>query len=143
MNLSALSELLFAAGRRFPRVPAAALSTVELTASGSGIPAVGFYAQVPHYVGGTYAAATVALLERLGRHMAVEIPLGGLPEEAQAQRARLDAAVAGDDDARAYLDRLESLGGEERIPSGDELASEIERFLREAGGEGPGPFEGR
>ena len=39
------------------RVPGAALSTVEMAVSGSGIPAVGFYAQVPHYVGGPYAAA--------------------------------------------------------------------------------------
>jgi hypothetical protein len=36
------------------RVPSAALSAIELTVTGSGIPAVGFYAQIPHYVGGTF-----------------------------------------------------------------------------------------
>ena len=121
------------------RVPAAALSVVELAVSGSGIPSVGFYAQVPHYVGGPYAPATIALVEQAGRHLGVDFPLGKLPDEAGTQRTRIDAAVQSDDDAREYLERLEQLpGGDERIPSGDELASEIERFLR---GEAGGPSE--
>ena len=124
------------------RVPAAALSVVELAVAGSGIPAVGFYAQVPHYVGGPYAPATIALVEHVGGQLGVDLPLGSLPDEAAAQRTRIDAAVQGDDDAREYLERLEQLpAGGERIPSGDELATEIERFLRgEAGGstEDPG-----
>ncbi|MEP6972787.1 MAG: PAC2 family protein [Actinomycetota bacterium] len=128
------------------RVPGAALSTLELAVSGTGIPAVGFFAQVPHYVGGPYAAASIALLEHLGRHLGVELPLGSLVGDAQEQRDRLDAAVAADEDAAGYLQRLETLAGDERIPSGDELASEIERFLSETGRDGgdePGPFEGR
>ncbi len=125
------------------RVPAAALSVVEMEVAGSGIPTVGFYAQVPPYVGGPNAAATIALLEHLGRHLGVAFPVGSLPDEAMAQRGRLDAAVAQDDETREYVERLEAMAGEERIPSGDELASEIERFLRgEAGGE-PNPFGGR
>ncbi|MGQ0670756.1 MAG: PAC2 family protein [Actinomycetota bacterium] len=126
------------------RVPSAALSVVELAVSGSGIPAVGFYAQVPHYVGGPYSAATIALLEHMGRHLGVEIPLGDLAEEAHSQRSRLDGAVASQPEAKAYLERLESLPGDERIPSGEEIASEIERYLRgETGGEGPSRFEER
>lgn len=117
------------------RVPAACLSVIEMAVSGAGIPTVGFYAQVPHYVGGSFAAATIALLEQTGRHLGVDLPLGDLPDEALAQRQRLDTAVGGDDDARQYLERLESIAGEEHVPSGDELASEIERFLQgEAGG---------
>ena len=127
------------------RVPGAALSTLELAVSGTGIPAVGFFAQVPHYVGGPFAIASIALLEHLGRHLGVELPLGTLIADAQEQRDRLDAAVAADEDAGAYLQRLEALAGEDRLTSGDELASEIERFLsdptREPGEDGP--FEGR
>jgi hypothetical protein len=120
------------------RVPAAALSVIEMAVASAGIPTVGFYAQVPHYVGGSFAAGAIALLEQLGRHVGVELPLGDLPEEALSQRQRLDAAVGGDEDAREYLERLESISGEENVPSGDELASEIERFLRgEAGGDEP------
>lgn len=128
------------------RVPGAALSTLEMAVSGTGIPAVGFYAQVPHYVGGPYAIASIALLEHLGRHLGVELSLGSLVADAQEQRDRLDAAVAADEDASGYLKRLEALAGEDRFPSGDELASEIERFLSDTGrdgGDDTGSFEGR
>lgn len=113
------------------RVPAAALSTIEIAVAASGIPTVGFYAQVPHYVGGAFPAATIALLEHASRHLGVDVPLGSLPDEASATRARIDAAVEADEDSRTYLARLETIAGEEGgLPSGDELASEIERFLR-------------
>ncbi len=123
------------------RVPAAALSTIELAVSGGGIPAVGFFAQVPHYVSGPFPAATIVLLEHVGRHLGIEIPLGSLPDEALAQRRRLDALIEQDPDSKSYVERLEQSVGQERLPSGDELASEIERFLRDAergeGGAGP------
>jgi PAC2 family protein len=117
------------------RVPSACLSTIELAVSAGGVPTVGFYAQVPHYVQGPYAAGTIAMLEHAGRHLGVDLPAGPLAAEALAQRQRLDAAVQADDDSRAYVARLEQMTGEEqRLPSGDELASEIERFLRGEGG---------
>lgn len=115
------------------RVPSACLSAVELAVNGSGIPSVGFYAQVPHYVGGPFAAATLALLQHVGRHLSVELEVADLDEEASAQRQRLDVAVEADDDVREMLERLESGGGEEELPSGDDLAAEIERFLRAEG----------
>jgi hypothetical protein len=124
------------------RVPAAALSAVEMTVSGAGIPAVGYYAQVPHYIGATsYAPATLALLQHVERRLGVTVPVGRLADEAMEQRQRLDAAVADDDESREYLTRLESLASEERVASGEELAQEIERYLRQVGpgdgGEGP------
>jgi hypothetical protein len=121
------------------RVPAAALSAIEMAVSEGGIPTVGFYAQVPHYVGGTFPAATIALLEHAGRHLGVTFRLESLPDEAAATKARIDEAVADDEESRAYVAKLEAISGEEGLPSGDELASEIERFLRGQTGEtGPG-----
>lgn len=119
------------------RVPSAALSSLEMSVVGGGIPAVGFYGQVPHYVGGPYTAATIAVLDHLGQHLGITFPLGELPEQAATQRQRLDAAAASDDDTREYIERLERMSedGEERLPSGDELAQEIERFLRGQGGD--------
>jgi PAC2 family len=125
------------------RVPSAALSAVEMAVSAGGISAVGFYAQIPHYVGGAYAAASIALIERVERHLGVSLSLGELPNDALAQRARLDAAVASDPATREYVEQLEANAEEERMPSGDDLASEIERFLRGEAGEDPSPFEGR
>jgi len=122
------------------RVPAAALSAIEMTVAGAGIPAIGYYAQVPHYVGtSAYAPATLALLQHLERRLGITLPLGSLADDAIEQRQRLDAAIAEDEDSREYLGRLESLASEERVPSGDEIASEIERYLRQAGsGDGGG-----
>jgi hypothetical protein len=111
------------------RVPSAFLSAVEMSVTGAGVAGVGFYAQVPHYVGGPYAAGTVSLLEHLGRHLEVALPMGSLPDDALQQRTRLDQAVQADDDVREILERLESMS-DEQLPSGDDLASEIERFLR-------------
>jgi hypothetical protein len=121
------------------RVPSACLSAVELSVIGSGIPCVGFYAQVPHYVGGPFAAATLSLLEHLGRHLGIDLPLGTYDEDAQAQRRRLDAAVEADEDVREILERLQQTAAEEDIPSGEDLAAEIERFLRSEGGPPGGP----
>jgi hypothetical protein len=114
------------------RVPAAALSAVEMTVAAAGIPAIGYYAQVPHYIGvSAYAPATLALLQHVERRLGVTIPLKALGDDAVAQRERLDAAIAEDDDSKEYLARLEALASEERMPSGDEIASEIERYLKE------------
>jgi hypothetical protein len=120
------------------RVPAAAISALEHAVAGAGIPAVGFFAQVPHYVGGPYTAATIALLEHVSRHLGVDLPLGELPDEALAQRQRLDTVVAADEDSTNYVARLEGVVDNEQLPTGDELVSEIERFLQQGeGGQNP------
>ena len=118
------------------RVPAAAISVLEMAVAGAGIPAVGYFAQVPHYVNGPYPAASVALLESVGRHLGVAPPLGRLGDEVTDIRARLDAATAVDEVARTYVERLEAMADEERLPSGDDLIADIEKFLRERGNEG-------
>ncbi len=118
------------------RVPAATVSVLELAMAEHGIPAVGYFAQVPHYVSGPYPAASVELLTVLGRHLDVSLPLAGMAEEARQLRARLDAATALEESTKAYVERLEAMVDEQRLPSGDELISEIERFLREGGTEG-------
>ena len=48
-------------------------------------------------------------------------------------RANLDAAAAADTSTKAYVERLEAMVDEQRLPAGDELISEIERFLRARG----------
>ena len=113
------------------RVPSAALSVLELAAATSGIPAVGFFAQVPHYVNATYPSASIALLTALGRHLGIEPPIGQLATRALERRNLLDAAAANDEDTKAHVERLEVLADEARLPEGDELIADIERFLRE------------
>ena len=116
-------------------MPAALVSVLELEVSRTGIPAVGYFAQVPHYVSGPYPAAALELLRSLGRHLGLDLPEGDLPEESRQLRAHLDSLATGDATTRAYVERLESMVDEQRLPSGDDLIEEIERFLRDGGSE--------
>jgi hypothetical protein len=116
------------------RVPAAALSMLEMAVAAAGIPAAGYFAQIPHYVSGEYATAAVALLRAVERHLDVELPRGDLSDEARALRVRLDAAAAADETTSAYVGRLEAMVDESRQPEGDDLITEIERFLRDRSG---------
>src|SRR5262249_24413059 len=58
---------------------------------------------------------------------------GNLGEESRLLKVRLDNAAAREDTTREYVERLETMVDEARLPSGDDLISEIERFLREGG----------
>jgi hypothetical protein len=118
------------------RVPAAAISVLDLAVAEAGVPAVGYFAQVPHYLSGPYPAAAIELLKAVGRHLGVELPSGVLPREARALRARLDAATASDEATRSHVEKLEALADEEGLPAGNELIADIERFLREGGSDG-------
>jgi hypothetical protein len=115
------------------RVPSAALSALELEVTAAGIPAVGFFAQVPPYVGGGYAAASLALLEHVARHLGITLDLDDLADLAGRERERYDQAAAADPETQEMITRLEAMAGEDelRLPSGDELAREIQRFLRD------------
>jgi hypothetical protein len=115
------------------RVPSALVSVLELEVSRTGIPALGYFAQVPHYVSGPYPGAALALLRSLGRHLDLELPEGDLPDESRQLRAHLDSLATGDATTRGYVERLESMVDEERLPEGDDLIEEIERFLRDGG----------
>ncbi len=118
------------------RVPSAAVSVLDLAVSAADIAAVGYYAQIPHYVTGPYPAATLELVSLVGRHLGAVIPVLALRDEADLMRERLDAATAADESTREYVERLEEMVDEARRPSGDDLISEIEQFLREQGSEG-------
>lgn len=117
------------------RVPSAALSVLEMAIAAAGVPALGYFAQIPHYVSGPYPGASVELLRVVGAHLGIEPPLDELPREAGALRRRLDAAAAADEQTRSYVARLETMVDESRLPSGDELIGDIERFLRDRGQE--------
>lgn len=115
------------------KVPSAALSVLEMAVAEAGIPAVGYFAQVPHYVSGPYPAAALELLEAVGRHLGGPIGDAGLTDEARAFRSRLDLAAAAEDSTRSYVERLEAMVDEQRQPAGDDLIADIERFLRDRG----------
>ena len=115
------------------RVPAALVSVLEMRAADAGITSVGYFAQVPHYVSGPYPPAALALHRAVARHLEVALESGGLDEESDQLRGRLDTATSVDENTRGYVERLEAMVDEERLPAGDDLISEIEQFLRDQG----------
>jgi PAC2 family len=116
------------------RVPSALVSALEIEVAAAGIPALGYFAQVPHYVSGPYAMAALELLRALGTHLGAEIPAHELADESRELRDRLDTAAGLDETTRTYVERLEAMYDEQRLPAGDDLISDIERFLRDQGG---------
>ena len=123
------------------RVPAAAVSVVEWTMAQNGVPAVGFWAQVPHYAT-PYAAGAIALVRRVEDYLSVTIGAGELEEQVTAQRSALEQIFAANPEAREHLGRLEGLVGETEVPPAENIAAEVEKFLRnQRGGEGgPTPY---
>jgi hypothetical protein len=121
------------------QVPAAAVNLIEISLGERGIPSGGFWAQVPHYVAGTYSAGALALVERVASHLAIPVDTEELAGQAAQERLRLDEVVASRPEAQAYLERLEEAQG--MAPMVGDIAGEVERFLREVTGESRNPFE--
>lgn len=114
-------------------VPASVVSALAHVLADRGIPTVGLWARVPHYVGGVYHPAVVTLVERLSRHLGVRIPLGSLVDDAAAQRKNLDDAVDEQEGVAEVVEQLEDLyDAQGEVASGEEIAAEIERFLIDA-----------
>src|ERR687897_90810 len=101
----------------------------------AGIPSASLWAAVPHYVSLTPSPrAALALCERLGDILGVEIDVEELREAAEGYAEQVTRAVAADSDTQAYVEDLERRADEfdeEDIPSGEALAAELTRFLRE------------
>jgi predicted ATP-grasp superfamily ATP-dependent carboligase len=111
----------------------------------AGVPSVSLWAPVPHYIAAPpNPPATLGLLERVGSLLGLDFELSRLEDSVGSWRRRVDEVAGDDDDVRAYVRKLEerydaedaegaSWGDE--LPSGEELASELERFLREQRGD--------
>lgn len=107
-----------------------------------GLPAVSLWASVPHYLPSVPSApASLALLENFQALVGGEIDISELERTSEEYQNQVAVAVAQDSDLSSYVRMLEERhdsqteGGTKDLPSGDELASELERFLRENGEE--------
>ena len=106
----------------------------------SGIPAISFWASVPHYVSqARVPKAAVALLHRIEEVLNVEVPLGALPEQAEEWERTVSEMAEADDEVREYVRQLEEQAeaadddDDLSKASGDEIAADFERYLRRRG----------
>lgn len=133
-------------------VPAGIEAVLERACASAGIPSVGLWARVPHYLSATpFPAAALALVEMLCDIGGIVVDTTALRASADAGRQKVDELIAESAEHAALvnsleaqidevegtsLGRLDESGG--RLPSGDELAAELERYLRGDAGPGTG-----
>jgi hypothetical protein len=127
--------------------PSGVQTAIEHAAAEVGMPAAGLWAQVPHYTAAMpYPAASAALVEGVAELGDLELDSGPLHAQAAATRERLDRLVSDNPEHVSMVHQLEAqwdatetdagIDGLDarRLPSGDELAAEVERYLREQDG---------
>jgi hypothetical protein len=124
-------------------VPGSCQVVLEAVLGAAGIAASGFWVRIPHYVATDYPEASRLLLDRLGRYLAVELELDQFDAEIADHRRRLDVAADGSPDVQSHISMLEEAYDSEQdegqeftgpLPTGDQIAEELERFLRDERG---------
>ncbi|MSW95929.1 MAG: PAC2 family protein, partial [Actinobacteria bacterium] len=121
--------------------PTGITGVVYSTFQDAGIPSVSVWASVPHYVAAApNPKASLALVRKIESIVGVSLDASALESAAADYERRVTQAVAGDEDVRRFVERLEEASdaeqpdlGDEDVPSGDVLASEFQRFLNQRG----------
>jgi predicted ATP-grasp superfamily ATP-dependent carboligase len=109
----------------------------------AGLPSASLWAAVPHYVAAAAnPKAALALVRRLEGLIGVSVDVSDLESAAADYERQVGLAVQSDPDIQAFVERLEQAAESEEesssedVPSGDMLAREFQRFLRQRGLEG-------
>jgi proteasome assembly chaperone (PAC2) family protein len=141
MSTATSADLLDEAGasRNDYTGPTGAQTALQLMLGEAGVPTVALWAQVPHYVSqGASPPAIRALLARLRELGGLSLDLSVLDDQADAYVRRVEEGIAERPDVAEAIEAIEAQTpdaavSEADLPTGDELASEIERFLRGQG----------
>lgn len=125
-------------------VPAGMQAALEVALGNAGIPVIGLWARVPHYVSAMpYPEASAALIDGLCSVAGAVVDTAALRNAGDATRRQVDELIAANPDHIEMVRRLESaldsqettpMGFDGEVPTGDEIAAELERFLRGQGG---------
>jgi predicted ATP-grasp superfamily ATP-dependent carboligase len=119
------------------QVPSGILTAVEMVCAENDIDAMTLWARVPHYVASMpYPQASAALLDAVAAVTGLTVSSAPLREAAEQARRRVDDLVTNNPEHESMVADLEETADDEGtplgvdIPTGDELAAELERFLR-------------
>ena len=122
--------------------PAGIQTALQEGFAAAGVPAIGIWARVPHYLAALpYPAASAALVDALATVAGLALDAGDLHAAAASVASQIDEVLDTSAEHRELVRSLEAAydGAEPTppdfsgLPSGDELAAELERFLREQG----------
>ena len=125
--------------------PTGIVGVLQAAAADAGLPAASLWAAVPHYVAVVpNPKGALALLRKLETLVGVTVDATELESSAVDYERQVSRAVEMDPDVQAFVERLERAADEEdatpdpgELPSGDLLAREFQRFLRQRGADQP------
>jgi predicted ATP-grasp superfamily ATP-dependent carboligase len=123
--------------------PTGIVGVLHTACAQAGLPSASLWAAVPHYVAAAASPkAALALLRRMEVLIGVSVDVSELESSAADYERQVGMAVRSDPDIQAFVERLEQAADSEDqvlpedVPSGDIIASEFQRFLRQRGREG-------
>jgi len=123
--------------------PTGIVGVLHTACANAGLPSASVWASVPHYVAAaSNPKAALALLRKIEGLIGVSVDVSELESSAADYERQVGLAVRSDPDIQAFVERLEQAADSEEqssaedLPSGDILASEFQRFLRQRGREG-------
>jgi proteasome assembly chaperone (PAC2) family protein len=111
----------------------------------AGLPSASLWAAVPHYIAAApNPKAALALVRKLEGLVGVAVDASGLESAAADYERQVNLAVQSDPDIQSFVERLEQAAGSDpdepgSLPSGDTIARDLQRFLRQRGSEGEPP----
>lgn len=122
-------------------VPTGVQTAIEVAGHEAGVPTLGLWAQVPHYLGGFgFPVASMALIDALHQVTGLHFPVPELADAAVDALRRIDSLVEGQSELAQLVEQLETgyddtAPGESPmigdLPSGDDIAAELLEFLRD------------
>jgi predicted ATP-grasp superfamily ATP-dependent carboligase len=122
--------------------PTGIVGVLHSACADAGLPSASLWAGVPHYVAAaSNPKAALALVRRVEGLLGVSVDVTELESAAADYERQVGLAVQSDPDIQAFVERLEQAaendkqGSPEEVPSGDMLAREFQRFLRQRGPE--------
>ena len=123
--------------------PTGITGVLHTACSDAGIPSASLWATVPHYISAApNPKGALALVRKLEALVGVSVDASDLEQAAAEYERQVNLAVESDPDVQAFVERLEQAAQDEEpkfdprdVPSGDVLAREFQRFLRQRGGD--------
>jgi proteasome assembly chaperone (PAC2) family protein len=131
--------------------PTGIVGVLHAACQEAGLPSASLWAAVPHYVAAApNPKAALALVRKLESLVGVTVDAEELEDAAGDYERQVSLAVQSDPDVQAFVERLEKAAADEEegidptdLPSGDVLARDFQRFLRQRGPDGPDLAGGR
>src|SRR5437660_957523 len=126
--------------------PTGIVGVLHASCQREGLPSASLWAAVPHYIAATpNPKASLALVRKLEGLVGVAVDASELEGAAAEYERQVNVAVQSDPDVQAFVERLEQVAGAEvnddpgPLPSGETIARDLQRFLRQRGDEPAGP----